>query len=151
MHVDLHAQICPYPYDKVSDQLQVWIAGGDQYYGETKDIELEAVEPSSVLDKDYGATMAQSTDSAINSGAGNHLGHIDVNFSTVDYTDQEKVYEHEIYDIKDFDRTDYELYAMFAGAGAGMVALAGGAILAARKTSKNKKKPIPRAKGKYEK
>ena len=136
---------------KVSDQLQVWIAGGDQYYGETQDIELEAVEPSSVLDKDYGATMAQSTDSAINSGAGNHLGHIDVNFSTVDYTDQEKVYEHEIYDIKDFDRTDYELYAMFAGAGAGMVALAGGAILAARKTSKNKKKPIPRAKGKYEK
>lgn len=130
----------------LADEFQVWIAGGDQYYGETQDIELEDVVPSNVLDKDYGATMAQSTDSAINSGAGNHLGHVDVNFSTIDYTDQDVVYEHEIYDIKDFDRTDYELYGMFAAAGAGAVALAGGAILAA--TKKNRK--VKPKKGKYQ-
>lgn len=130
----------------LADEFQVWIAGGDQYYGETKDIEIEDVVPSDVLNKDYGATMAQSTDSAINSGAGNHLGHIDVNYSTVDYTDQEVVYENEIYDIKDFDRTDYELYGMFAAAGVGLTALAGGAIWAG--TRKNRK--VKPKRGKYQ-
>lgn len=130
----------------LADEFQVWIAGGDQYYGETKDIELEDVVPSDVLNKDYGATMAQSTDSAINSGAGNHLGHIDVNYSTVDYTDQEVVYENEIYDIKDFDRVDYELYGMLAAGGVGLTALAGGAIWAG--TRKNRK--VKPKRGKYQ-
>lgn len=122
---------------KVADELQVWIAGGDQYYGETRDIDINDVVPSNVLDKDYGATMAQSTDSAINSGAGNHLGHIDVNFSTVDYTDQDIVYENDLYDIKEFERTDGELLEMFGGgATAGIAILAAGAIIGKKKKQK---------------
>ena len=127
------------PSEKLS-QLEKWIAGGDQYYGETRDIELEDVKPSSVLDKDYGATMAQSTDSAINSGAGNSKGHIDVNFSTVDYANQETVYENEIYDIKDFERTDLELMAMFAGTGALVSVVAGGLIFGKKKPNKHRKR-----------
>ena len=122
---------------KVADELQVWIAGGDQYYGETRDIDINDVVPSNVLDKEYGATMAQSTDSAINSGAGNHLGHIDVNFSTVDYTDQDIVYENDLYDIKEFERNDGELLAMFGGgATAGIAILAAGAIIGKKKKQK---------------
>ena len=83
------------------NQLEKWIAGGDQYYGETRSIDLEDVKPSRVLNMNYGATMAQSTDSAINSGAGNSKGHVDVNFSTIDYANQKTVYENEIYDIID--------------------------------------------------
>ena len=121
------------------NQLEKWIAGGDQYYGETRSIDLEDVKPSSVLDKDYGATMAQSTDSAINSGAGNSKGHVDVNFSTVDYANQKTVYENEIYDIKDFERTDLELMAMFTGAGAMMTAIAGGLIFGKKKNKHHKR------------
>ena len=125
---------------KISDRMEVWIAGGDQYYGETRSIELDDVKPSSVLDKDYGATMAQSTDSAIHSGAGNSKGHVDVNFSTVDYANQKTVYENEIYDIKDFERTDLELMAMFAGAGAAMTVIAGGLIFGRKKNKKHGKR-----------
>lgn len=121
----------------VAKELQVWIAGGDQYYGETKDIELEDVRPSSVLDNEsYGATMGQSTDSAINSGAGNSKGHVDVNFSTIDYTDQETVYENDLYETKQFERTDGELLAGAIGAGAAVV-LAGGAAIAIKGRKKN--------------
>ena len=125
--------------DKLN-QLEKWIAGGDQYYGETRDIELEDVKPSSVLNMNYGATMAQSTDSAINSGAGNSKGHIDVNFSTVDYANQETVYENEIYDIKDFDRTDLELMAMFTGVGSLVTVVAGGLIFGKKKSNKHSKR-----------
>ena len=121
------------------NQLEKWIAGGDQYYGETRSIDLEDVKPSSVLNMNYGATMAQSTDSAINSGAGNSKGHIDVNFSTVDYANQKTVYENEIYDIKDFERTDLELMAMFTGAGAMMTAIAGGLIFGKKKNKHHKR------------
>ena len=121
----------------VAKELQVWIAGGDQYYGETKDVELEDVRPSSVLDNEsYGATMGQSTDSAINSGAGNSKGHVDVNFSTIDYTNQETVYEHDLYETKQFERTDGELLAGAIGAGAAVV-LAGGAVIAIKGRKKN--------------
>ncbi len=125
---------------KISDKMEVWIAGGDQYYGETRSIDLDDVRPSSVLDADYGATMAQSTDSAINSGAGNAKGHIDVNFSTVDYANQAVEYENEIYDIKDFDRTDVELMSMFALGGAAMSVIAGGMIFGRKKKHRKGKK-----------
>ena len=124
---------------KISDRLEVWIAGGDQYYGETQSVDIEDVRPSSVLDKGYGATMAQSTDSAINSGAGNHLGHVDVNFSTVDYSNQKTEYKNEIYDIKDFERTDLELMSMFVLGGVGMTALLGGTIFGRKKHKKQKR------------
>ena len=101
--------------------------------------DLEDVKPSSVLNMNYGATMAQSTDSAFNSGAGNSKGHIDVNFSTVDYANQKTVYENEIYDIKDFERTDLELMAMFTGAGAMMTAIAGGLIFGKKKNKHHKR------------
>ena len=83
--------------------------------------------------------MAQSTDSAINSGAGNSLGHVDVNFSTVDYANQKTVYENEIYDIKDFERTDLELMSMFAASGALVSVIAGGAIFGKKKHRKQKR------------
>lgn len=70
---------------KLSDRFQVWIAGGEQYGVE---VELDEVHPSySILNNEkYNATMVQSADRCINAGSGNSLGHLDVNYSIVDYS-----------------------------------------------------------------
>lgn len=71
----------------------IWVAGGPQYTGETEDIELEDIYPPSTNEYDlstgtYQADVVQVTDSAINAGASNSLGHVDVNYSYLDFTKQ---------------------------------------------------------------
>ena len=59
--------------------------------------------------------MAQSTDSCVGAGAGNSLGHLDIDFSMVDYTDGKKkdiVKDNKgegISEIKEFNRIDPRL------------------------------------------
>lgn len=93
--------------------LELWIAGGSQYTGETEDIPLEEVIPSFDIVSDTKATMVQSTDSAIGAGASNGPGHLDINYSNVDYST--KINRYEVNDnnesnwkIKESTKTDKE-------------------------------------------
>lgn len=135
----LYLQSCV-DYD-LSDCFEIWVAGGNQYKNEKTDkIELEEVVPSDVLEKDYGATIAQSTNVAINAGAYDSRGHLDINFSLVDYTqelvnsDSDSIYN---FDIKEFERYDYSLIggSVFCG-----LALVGGSFIAVKKRKKGKRK-----------
>lgn len=95
-------------YD-IADKLEVWIAGGHQYTNGETEIELQEVQPSDILDTRYGATMVQSTDSAINCGAGNDNGHLDINFSSVDYSKEiplEQAPQENTFATKEFNRFD---------------------------------------------
>lgn len=136
-------------YD-LSEKLEIWIAGGEQYTGETISIDINMIKPSSVLEKDYNATIAQSTDSAINGGAANHRGHLDVNFSTVDYSDKLED-NHITSSIKQFSReepptiieiveeTTKENKIKPSHYSTGLITLYGGAILASIAMDKSKK------------
>lgn len=97
---------------EITDKLHLWLAGGPQYTGENYDIDLSKVKnPESIFNKYPNATMAQATDSAINCGAGNSRGHLDINFSMIDYTNKQESkesldeYEYTGYETKEFDRT----------------------------------------------
>lgn len=70
----------------LEDHFELWIAGGEQYTSGKEDIPLEEVRPSSLLEENPAISMVQSTDSAVNSGAGNGKGHLDINFSGIDYS-----------------------------------------------------------------
>ena len=85
----------------ISDCFEVWVAGGDQYTSSKKDIPFEKIMPSGVLEQE-GINMAQSTDSAVGAGAGNGKGHLDINFSKVNYEFERK----ERFKIKEFKRID---------------------------------------------
>ena len=71
----------------LEDHFELWVAGGEQYTAGKQDIPLEEVRPSSILEENKAISMAQATDSAVNSGAGNGKGHLDINFSVKDYSD----------------------------------------------------------------
>lgn len=95
----------------------IWIAGGSQYTGETEDIELEDVlMPSSneynLSTGTYQVDIIQVTDSAINAGASNSLGHIDVNYSYLDFTKQ-NTNEIKINDSKKYNCSSAYLYSSF--------------------------------------
>lgn len=129
-------------YD-IADKLEVWIAGGDQYTSEQTDIDLQDIEPSYVLTKDYGATMAQSTDSAVNCGAENDNGHLDINYSILDYSKEiplEPSSQNENFKIKEFDRIDTNAILSTSGAIAATVALSGLTIIGIRRNKKLKAK-----------
>ena len=122
----------------LSERFQVWIAGGDQYG--KYDIDYTDVVPSSVLKKEeWGVTMAQSTDGAINAGAGNSNGHLDINYSLIDYTNPVIKYNTatDSFDIKEFNRVDYD--ALGVGA-LSVLALAGGSVLGVKAAQKAKQK-----------
>lgn len=70
----------------LEEHFELWVAGGDQYTSGKEDIPLEEVRVSSVLANNPTVSMVQATDSAVNSGAGNEQGHLDVNFSVKDYS-----------------------------------------------------------------
>ena len=99
-------------YD-ISDKFEVWIAGGNQFTGETTDIPFEDVVVSTESFEDYNADIAQTTDSCVGAGAGNHLGHLDVDFSMVDYTNKKQIVDvatdtdsHTNSEIKEFNKID---------------------------------------------
>jgi len=106
----------------LNERFQLWVAGGDQYYADKRDIDLGDVLPSSVLGNDKNVHMAQSTDSCVNAGAGDSNGHLDICFSSIDYTDKnyEKLEsDNPVFEIKDFGRVDYGLYVPAAAIGLG--------------------------------
>lgn len=70
----------------LEDRFELWVAGGEQYMAGKEDVPFEDVVPSSILEDNPAISMAQSTDSAVGAGAGNGKGHLDINFSEVDYT-----------------------------------------------------------------
>ena len=126
------AKFFPMPDYDLSEQLEVWIAGGNQYGNEqdlSDNIEFTDVVPSSILyDEEYGAAMAQSTNVAINAGAHDGRKHLDINFCRVNYLN-EIVENKTPQDIKEFafrEKTtaarDYVLIPL-SGIGIGVVAL----------------------------
>lgn len=107
-------------YD-LSERFELWVAGGDQYTGETQDIEFQDVYPSSILESRENVSMAQATDSAVHAGAGNGRGHLDINYSEVDYTQEITEYDGDPFPLKEFTRIpDKEILtgcgALFVGA-----------------------------------
>lgn len=133
-------------YD-LTERMEVWIAGGEQFTGETRDIPLSTVVPSEQVRENIpGATIIQSTDSAVGAGAANHEGHLDINFSYYDYAKKEAIgiaIPRETYPEKEFYREDKVLTG--AGIAAGCVLAAGLGIYGVVK-DKNKK---PKVKAKY--
>ena len=130
----------------LAEKFEVWIAGGPQYTGETQDIEFkDVVSADSILnDPTYKANMAQSTDSAINAGAANHNGHLDIDFCKVNYSDykiKDNNYESsdETSEIKKFKRINKALpIALLAGGGL-LIGFTGKKLIE-KKKKKNKKK-----------
>lgn len=123
-------------YD-LSDILKIWIAGGEQYYSDHRDIELDDVEPSyDILESDeFGAEMVQSTSSAVNAGAGNGEGHLDIDFSLTDYSQEEYVASTAVKDYNRFLGKDFMI-----SAGSGLFFLAGiGIVLGKIKNARKKK------------
>lgn len=92
----------------LADKMSVWIAGGEQYGLETNpedNITLNDVKPSySILnDETFDAEVVQSTNVATNAGAHDGRGHLDINYSTVDYSEPIiKELENIQFDTKEF-------------------------------------------------
>ena len=129
-------------YD-ISERMEVWIAGGDQFTSETEDIPLSEVIPSERVKTRFPeAAIIQSTDSAINAGAENSNGHLDVNFSYKDYTEFEVTGKmDETFSEKDFQRDDMTIIGAGLGAGC-VVALGLGIIGILKEKSKSKGKYV---------
>lgn len=130
----------------IGDKFEVWIAGGDQYTSEKSNIDFNDVLPSTgILNSEvYKANMAQSTDSCVGAGAGNDRGHLDIDYSMVDYTDSKKVDTslkadngEGISDIKNFNRIDYRVLGMDAIGG---LVLGSGIFYAIYRKKKSKEK-----------
>lgn len=129
--------------EDLTEVLEVWIAGGEQYTGGTESIPFEEITTSdSVKENIPGAATVQSTDSAVGAGAGNHEGHLDINFSYVDYTAKNVIgTNEETFAIKEFDRVDGEMVGIGIAGGAIILGETAAAIaLAAKKKNKSKVK-----------
>lgn len=90
------------------EKTRKWLAGGEQYGNTSYDIS-EVKEPSEDRKREFNdVDVFQVTSTATNSGAGNWHGHVDVNFSSTDYSkastgDGDAV---ENVDIKEFDKKE---------------------------------------------
>lgn len=90
------------------DKFEIWVAGGENYGN--GDVTLDQLEPSEALYDDYyGANMVQVTDSCINAGSGNSNGHLDIDYSLVDYTNQNNLNDDDLMSIKKFNKIDYRI------------------------------------------
>ena len=124
-------------YD-VSERLHTWVAGGEQFNQE-KDL-TEVYAPNGTYDykgKTYTPDIQQVAQFAKNSGAGNAAGHLDINYSFVDYENVDSVKNNdELFDIKDFYQfPTLEQTAVLGGVGFGTLFVLGGAgyLIAKRK------------------
>ena len=144
-------------YD-LSERLQIWVAGGNQYSSTEGNCNAhnhltpETVTPSSALyNEEIGATMGQSTNICLvkdengDKVVGDTRGHMDINYSLVDYSDREYSEETDKFAIKEFDRQDGELIGM------GIIStlvLAAGTILGVKLRNKVKSNSRPKVKSK---
>lgn len=86
------------------EKTRKWLAGGEQYGTTSYDIS-EVKEPSEDRKREFNdVDVFQVTSTATNSGAGNWHGHVDVNFSSTDYSKNTTSENVEPVDIKDFDK-----------------------------------------------
>lgn len=115
-------------YD-ISENFNTWIAGGEQFNQEKS---LENVTAPSISyeykGNMYSPDMQQVSQFALNSGAGNGNGHLDINYSYVDYEKQNKLYNNTdpLFNIKDWTQLPtLEQTAVIGGAGLGTIMLLG--------------------------
>lgn len=97
-------------YD-LTEKFHLWLAGGDYYKNEENHpgLSLDVLTPGT-FDKDFGATIAQTTNVATNCGASNFRGHLDVNFSWFDYTKTSEInYDEYDFELKSFIRKSEDL------------------------------------------
>ena len=119
--------------------METWVAGGPQYMAGKENIDLNDIKPIgetfTINNRTYTVDMTQVTDSAVNSGAGNGSGHVDVNFSYIDYANKEEIKNDTYYfNIKEFNRKRPNNYFFLASA-LGLSVIGGTAIY-----KKNKQK-----------
>lgn len=125
-------------YD-ISEKFHTWVAGGEQFNQE-KDLTDVKIPNDSYEYKNqtYSPDMQQVTQFAKNSGAGNGQGHLDINYSYVDYENIERLQNNAdaLFDIKEFNQfPTLEQTALIGGVSAGSLFLLGGAgyLIARRK------------------
>ena len=145
-------------YD-LSEHLQIWVAGGNQYSSTEGNcsahdhLSPETVTPSSALyNSEIGATIGQSTNICVvedengDKIAGDTRGHLDINYSLVDYSDREYSEDSTSqFAIKEFERVDGELI------GTGVIStliLAAGTVLGIKIRKKVKSNNRPKVKSK---
>jgi GH25 family lysozyme M1 (1,4-beta-N-acetylmuramidase) len=116
-------------YD-LSSIFQVWVAGGNQYGNEkdpSNDVSLSDVKVPSTLGQIPGVTIFQATNCGTNAGATNSDGHLDIDFSLIDYSkpisDSDEIDSSLETEIKDFNKFDYRMPVAFGAA------LASGSII----------------------
>ncbi len=129
----------------ISDVFDVWLAGGDQYYADKRDIDINDVVPSENLKEDW-VKVSQSTDSCINAGSGNHEGHLDIDYSKIDYAHPKKVEvtndkrKNPQFEIKEFERTNMDATLLQSGIVLSIAGVVGGGIINNYKKKKEKSK-----------
>lgn len=145
-------------YD-LSEHLQIWVAGGNQYSSTEGNcsahdhLSPETVTPSSALyNSEIGATIGQSTNICVvedengDKIVGDTRGHLDINYSLVDYSDREYSEDSASqFAIKEFERVDGELI------GTGVIStliLAAGTVLGIKIRKKVKSNNRPKVKSK---
>jgi len=130
---------------KLDDKMSIWIAGGEQYGNENNpedNVELKNVKPSySILENDkFGADIVQSTNVATNAGAHDGRGHLDIDYSMVDYSKPIIKEENDLqFQIKDFKFRD----ALETTTNAGVIVIPGlgmGVLIGALSKCKRKRK-----------
>lgn len=95
-------------YD-ISEDFEIWVAGGNQYSNELNPIPVDfnEVEPSpenfTYNDKDYLADMVQSTNVCTNAGAADSRGFLDINYSYIDYSNPQTISKTDL-NIKEINR-----------------------------------------------
>lgn len=137
-------------YD-LDDVFSIWLAGGDQYGNESKksdNIEFKDITPSKILksqkidgyDKKVNIEISQSSNVSVNSGAYDGRGHLDIDFSMVDYTDKKlkNSSSEKEFKTKEFKKYDYRTTAIPI-AGASIIGCTFGFIKSRKKKKRNKK------------
>jgi len=121
----------------INDKFNTWIAGGTNY-DEVRQFDEVDVLPNeyNYQNKTYNANIRQVSQAGINAGAGNGLGHLDINYSYVDYSNMDKGNNDpndSLFGIKEFTQLpNATQVGILAGTGGGASLLLASAILIAR-------------------
>jgi len=129
-------------YD-INEKFHTWIAGGVNYKEERNFDDCDVL-PSEYTyqDKDYVADIRQVSDAGINGGAGNGSGHLDINYSYIDYSKDYHVnnnLDDPLFGIKDFIQLpNASQVGILTGTLAGASLLAASAYIIGKQKSKNR-------------